>query len=834
MSTLLPQYRPEDYGAGSGLIWLGDTYTYEQVTTMWPNVRWSYMYSGYTPIGELSDISMVIVDSSGTVMEDMWSTYSGIYEPGCSWVITSGFNTESSWTTGTTITDIFQVSGYVYAYSGAYLTILTSGQTLAIGAGQTAFEVAGNVFTRYDGPYTFQPMAVRTYYHSGTVGQYVLSNGAIPAALYTNFYGTPTAVTVMLSGGISTPDTRLGVIETAHTYSGTASEAWKEWTQDEAAIMEAYERTISGGTAGYIVTPTNPSGIMVQGVPTPPLLTIAPGNYNVSYGHIWFYNTCNIDARSARFFARRMTASGSHMGYSSTWRSPTGDMARAVVTVGSDRYVQCPFLAGEEAPATASWDAYARGQYFSNSDIYLPTIIAQDPVDDHYGLYDGCGIRFLAMYHSKISNISIRGAYRYAIIYSPDSDGSSYNNYHFGVVYKYLTAIKFRMRNGRTQGAWLNNSNFWEGQFTQADPGVGWDPDTAPTVMFDNDNSDANPNRDTREDSMLDIATGSQSYIQFYSVPSFWTENLSTETMNIMHFVRASGWSGVKMYKGRFEGQDDPIVTADGRIINRTWWLRGSVAGNVFDDNVSQSALTGIPSQYIGNGIDFSQDGQPIPGFSQRGSRTLYKYPEDESGENHTMKIMSQDLYLASPDANILMRSADGSKMRAIYVDEIVDSLTSRAYPVVKVRSLPHVWMKWKLSTEPDSAYTDDYVTYPTGSTIYFRFGDFESVPIHYDGAVPYIRPYITYWPNNEEEGYPVYPSGVINGIAGTGGSGSLAGMYRLTNANIVNEAYAEIQYTFTESGLISPSIWLNVNTEPGGVNKRLDQISYRWRITIA
>jgi hypothetical protein len=63
MSTIYTQYKPEDFGAGSGLIWLGDTYSYAQVTGMWPNVKWGYLYSGYTNLGTVSDYSMIKIAS---------------------------------------------------------------------------------------------------------------------------------------------------------------------------------------------------------------------------------------------------------------------------------------------------------------------------------------------------------------------------------------------------------------------------------------------------------------------------------------------------------------------------------------------------------------------------------------------------------------------------------------------------------------------------------------------------------------------------------------------------------------------------------------------------
>ncbi len=732
MSTLLPQYRPEDYGAGSGLIWLGTTYTYEQVTARWPHVRWSYLYSGITDVGDLSELSMIIVESGGTTMEDYWNTYSGMYRSGCSWV--------------------------------------------------------------------------------------------------TNVSGQ-----------------RTSVIETVHTYSGLPQNAWQSWTQDEAAIMEAYELTISGGSGGYAITASNPSGIAIQGLGTPPLFTIAPGNYNVSYGHIWFYNTCNIDARSARFFANRYSASH-HVGYSPTWRCPTGDEAKAVITLGSDAFVQCPWLGGYDS--SHDFHDYGRGQYFEKCDIYLPEVIANSPVGTHYGVYAGAGIRFLAMYNVKIRNITTRGAFRYSVIFSPDSDGSSYNEYFFGSNYKFLVGVKFRIRNGKESGGWMNNSIFYGGMWQQADPGTGWDHRLNPTVMFDNDNSAANPNRDTREDQYLALpAQGS--YIQFKSAPSFWTENFGTETLNIVHFIRASGWSGVTMRRGRFEGQNDLMVNPDTlEIIHRKWWITGDVSSNVFEDNVSHSVLDGCPREYIGNGIDFNQINMPLPGYSTQGTHTPFiaPYPESrEQGPNHSTKIMSQDLLLTSPGSNIYMVSSGAEKMRAIYIDEIIDSETGRIYPVAKVKAVPYTWIKWKLASEPDSAFTSLVKTYPIGSTLRIRIGDFEGLPstAATGNYLPYIRFYSHYyndtalvdgdWTAVADVTY--FPTGIVDGLGGkaqSDPSSSNAWSYFAANANVFNGSYAELQYTYNYSGVVRMESWINYYDYNGAPLKRDAGVDYGYAITIS
>lgn len=857
MSTLLPQYYPEDFGAGSGLIWLGDAYTYEQVSSMWPNVRWSYLYSGITQSGELSELSMIVPESAAQ-METYWAEYSGMYIPGCSAIATPAVDAVPAyWVTGflnpaTSYLAQFMWSGTAYVYSGCTLIALASGESYEVAEGEGCFWKAQTTVNDHSYTYATGPT---TLTNSGAVdtdpkwivysGSFVdvlvnVVSGLIPTALQYTYNGSPgfymIASLPIASGYVdevaAVPATFDYVIETAHTYSGAPEDAWRSWTQDEAAIMEAYERTISGGQSDYAITSSNPSGIAIQGLDTPPLFTIHPGNYNVSYGHIWFYNTCNIDARSARFFANRKT--GQHVGYSPTWRCPTGDEAKAVITIGSDAFVQCPHLGG--ADSSHEFHDYVRGHHFQKCDVYLPEVIAQYPVDDHFGVYDGAGIRMLAMYNVKIRNITTRGAFRYAVIFSPDSDGASYNDFHFGSNYKFLTGIKFRIRNGREQGGWFNNSIFWGGMWQQATPATGWDPDANPTVMFDNDNSTANPNRDIREDGYLDIDTGVSSYKQFVSIPSFWTDNFGTETLNIVHFIRASGWVGVTMRKGRFEGQDTPIIHPDtGAPINRTWWLTGQVQNNFFEDTVSQAALNGIPRQYIGNGIDFAYNGIPIPGFSNRARYTRYKYGTSSSnvpGDNNSTHIMSHDLYLATPGANIVTLSSNGEKLRALYIDEFVDTETSRHYPVVKARTIPHAWVKWKLSTE--DTYTQETKTYPIGSTLHFKFGDFESLPDYgWTGSyVPYVRPYIQIQ-KNDGNTYTVYPSGLVNGIAGLG-TVSTRGIYRADNANVINDSYAEIGYTFNESGIIKVSCWQYGWVDSTTDVRRFDEVEYGYVITIS
>jgi hypothetical protein len=829
MSTIYTQYKPEDFGAGSGLIWLGDTYSYAQVTGMWPNVKWGYLYSGYTNLGTVSDYSMIKIASG---MQTYWNTYSGMYVPGCYWTTqffnTSGVNCAYLVTGLVSSLDYLSNDVRIY-YSGANHAVLNPGSSLTDIFGYRTYLATGIDGTGFieippEGAYTNVSAHPQHYYAGGT---WAIHEGAgSVSAIYSGItlYSTDT-----------NPE-GIGVVETCKTYSGAYADSWKEWTQDEAAIMEAYERTVGPIANMYDTISGNAWSASYT---CPKLFSITPGLYYTSYGHIWFHTTCDIDAKGAKFQIRRKT--GQHMGYSPTWRAPTGDEAKAAITVGTEYHKRYPKL-GPIWNASPADLPYTPNSKMQDCDIYLPSIASYGvPSTWHYGQYDGAGIRLLAQYNTKIRNINAIGAFRYGVIFCNDDIGSSYNEYHFTKLYNFLVGIKFRFRHGSNNQAWLNNSRWDGGMCLQASPKSTWDPNVNPTVLFDNDNSALNPNMDRREDAYIGLPSAALGLSQFYHSPTFWSDNFATELNNIVYFIRASGWNNVTFRKGRFESLEDPLLNPQTNTWQprRRWWLRGDVTRNIFEDTVSNSALQGLPEEYIGRGIDFIQYNQPLPGFSEKGVFTPFKNPDNTSaGLNHSTYNLSQDLYLNRPGAELFMVDATGEKMRSIYIDDITDPVSGRQYPVVKAKPTPHVWMKWKLSTEDDTEYSTKYRKFPVGSTVHFKFGDFESIPTTSATTVyrPKMRLYMTWIPGNQSTDDLVgfSPSGLVNGIAGT--SGNYTYNWFADNANVINNSYVEAAYTFNQSGIVYPRLFMSgylVNSSNLGYYKIFDYMRHLHRIEI-
>jgi len=844
-STIYTQHTPEMYGAGSGLIWLGDAYTYEQVTSRWPNVKWSYLYSGYTNLGKVSDYSMIRVQSG---MQNYWNTYSGMYKSQCYW--TSEFYVSGN--CGSHVYPSFfndtetRVRGVRIYYSGTYGVNLAPGNTFYNGYANPAYVVAPVTYqitpvireVPYNGSYTNDTGSTVSVYYRGT---WAVSEGN--EDLYSN------AMPAMLMGTASGFSEGIGVVETCHTYSGAPEDAWKEWTQDEAAIMEAYERTVGPNDALY-----SSSGNAWGGsVAAPKKFTITPGHYSVSFGHIWFHTSCDIDGQGARFKAYR--GNFRNMGTSPTWRSPTGNQAKALITIGADRYVNYdrlgPLRVGDSRPAPG----------FKDCNVFFPHLTSANSVySEHIGDIDGAGIRFLGVYTCNFYNVNMYDNVRYGIIFSADDLGMSYNEYHLGKIYgSILVALKWRLRDGSNNQAWFNNSKFIGGHISAGTSRcIGlWDPDTAPTVLLDNDNSLENPNRDPREDIYMGLVPEGAGAYQFgHHIPTFWADNVSTETGGFLYFIRASGWCNINWNKGRFEGMEEAIWHK-GRsewIPRREWWLTGNVYRNVFIDTVSNGALDGLPQKYIGKGIDYVQYNNPLPGNNYLGAYTQYQRVRTvgEAGLNNSTYCISQDLYIGGSEGKIIMPSKDKEKCRALYIDTIVDPVSSKEYPVAKVKNIPYVWIKWKAASEPDSYYSTDHRTFPVGTKVRFKFGDFESIPQNsfyntYLGTTsravinaPLIKSYHQFWPttSSSDTYIGIYPSGIIDGETGTRtldpGQTLYAGAWAYWNPNVVNDSYVEADYTFTESGICRPRLYMGGYLTNGGRFFRFDANYHLHSIIIA
>lgn len=852
-STIYTQHTPEMYGAGSGLRWLGDHYTYEQVTSMWPSVKWSYLYSGFTLSGAVSDYSMVRISGG---MQSYWNAYSGMYLPGCYEVNTlHSLGSENTYLgLGPGYSFIPPLSGFMHIYSGFFNSfVYVSAPTFDIPSGETYYVASSAPGGGWSTPIIYRPyLGPQTLNWDGSRSLAILYSGT-----WINYTATGTLPPELRGGSLGFGEAGWfyaiprysfsGVVETRHTYSGSPSDAWKEWTQDEAAIMEAYERTVGSWTTDY-----SSSGNAFGGsVAAPKEFIITPGEYNTSFGHIWFHTNCNINGNGARFIGAQK--SGTSLGTSPTWRSPTGNEAKAMITIGADRYVRYdrlgPFRTGDSRPNRSFVDAV----------VTFPAL-RSSATKSHIGLMEGAGIRFLGVYTSIFNNVNIYDYVKYGVIFSADDLGMSYNTYNIGKIYgAILVAIKWRLRNGSNNQAWFNNSRFIGGHIALGSSKCtgDWDPDTAPTVLLDNDNSNENPNRDLREDIYTLQPTPNAGIGQFGVItPTFWADNVATEGAGHVYFLRASGWTNINWTKGRFEGMEEPLWHS-GRnewIPKREWWLAGNVSRNTFVDTVSNGALEGVPSKYLGRGIDFVQYSQPLPGGNYLGGYTPFNRMRTiaDAGLNKSTYIMSHDLYLNSDKAKVLMPNETREKLRSIYVTTITDPVSGKEYPVVKAKSEPYVWIKWKAKDEPDSYYSTEHRQFAVGTTVRFKFGDFESIPrdSFYNTYIdttstavinaPLIKSYhqfnsatatsLTYT--------SIFPSGVVDGKTGTQimlhpSQPLYAGSWTYWNDNVINDSYIEADYTFNTRGICRPRLYMIGHLTNGGRIFRFDANYHLYTIKI-
>lgn len=673
MSYIFTQWSPIDFGAGSGLVWLEDIYaSLAEASAAYPNVRWSYLYSGYTAVGDVSNYSFITVTSGGTEMEDFWAAYSGMYLPGCYWVTSGG--------------------------------------------------------------------------------------------------------------------SRIGVIESRHTASGAPEEAWRSWTVDEAAIMEAYERTIGNVTgSNYLITTTNYSGNhWNSSFAAPKQFVITPGHYCISYGHVWFYHTCHVDGSGARFSVHKRYA-GDNMGTSAVHRTPTGNEAKAAVTIGRDQFI---------LPNNPN--------VFHYSEITLPAISAYlgryewgfDSGQFH--LYDGALLRINSMIGCKINRININGPTKYGIIFCPESVGAYFNNLEIFNIYDTQIAIKFNLQNTESDGiAWLNGTTFRGGWIQNAASASGWDPNQYPTVIFDSDNTNENPNRDPADDIFR------TNYERFNKSPNCWVDDVATENTGTVQYFRMSGMQNWSFTRGRFEGQQSAVQNADtGALVKKQSWLKGNISANMVKDTLSQELWPTIPSEYIGNGFDFEQMNIALPGYSQLG--THYPNATDMPGDNTaSTQHISYDIYFDKPGAKIHMQDAAGEKVRSLYIDTVVDPISGNSTPVIKTVLTPSVFLKWKLDGETE--YHNNAGSYPVGSKIWFKFGDFSSLPTN--SLLNYIRPYIRQ--------YTTLSSYTVAQLINSGLEAHISAYYYLddtynNNALYVQHgSYVEAYCVFTQSGIIYPAIWM-------------------------
>ena len=843
MSTIYTQHYPEDFGAGSGLVWLGDSYTYEQAQAAWPNVKWSYLYSGFTELGSASDYSMIRVSGA---MSEFWNSHSGMYttDNGCRWTTEFAGTGIHGWYLYRS--DVFEdipeeeIHGvYLYPKNATFsfeAGIPSSGQSITHdsalfpnhrmlviewnGLSGSKFGIAADLAYGESGDMRFTTtsnFAYAIYYSGWAVAESIedIEQAQNFNPLLNGFYLTIPATDYT---GLA------GVIETRHTYSGALEDAYRDWTQDEAAIQEAYERTV----ATLYASSSSISGVHWRGsIGAPPLFTINPGFYHTSYGHIWWHTTCDVDARGAKFYVGRKSTSF-NAGTSPVWRTPTGNEAKAALTIGKCELVQSVSL-GKSA------------QVHQDCEIQMPHIMPYDYgySTGDYHLYDGCGVRFLSMYNDRIRGINIAGPFRYAVINSPDAGaGSSYNRLSFRKVYNALVLFKFMLRANSDNASWLNNSIWEDGQVMQTTySGTNtWNAEVHPTVMFDADDSIENPNRDPADDIFLtqdEIYSGQKQWGG--NSPQLWFENFGTETSPIVRFFQVSGVQGWEFRRGRFENTSSLIYNpATGKYIKPASFMSGPIRDIRFVENISQEAINCVPQRLIGSGVSFEQNSISIAGYPHYG-----KYVEGlwHSGKSRTTKHVAYDLYFNQPEARLIMPNASREKIRALYIDDIVDPTTNVTYPVAKVMEIPSVWMKWRVSGVVGD-YTNEPITAPVGSTIFFKFGNFGTIPTEVRSAdYAYIRPYIRFTDasTNETITVPIIPVGANEHI------NSFWYMKpdspdQNDNYNYIQKgSYAECYYTFTTSGLIKPEIWMADTT---GTSRDdyvyVDNNDYEYRITIS
>lgn len=807
MSTIFHQVYPEDFGAGSGLVWLDDLYNNQtEAQAAYPHVTFSYLYSGMTRFGNVSDYSMITI--SGPT-QWFWDSYSGMYSDYCYWLpltarATSGISYEAK--TATTTSTVDDTTNLRVAYEGSYFTILPNGSTYNTSS-------TAEIIYVYDGDDSSYSTisGVSSYTYGGSTAAFVYYSGEW--AVHDNTDAVPInngVGTLFVTEGLDTTD--MYVMEAQHTYSGAVTEAYKTWTTDAAAIMECY-----GRMSQYHYDPPSSSngysGIYWQSPAlfAPPKLTINPGHYFIPHGKIWFHAPVHLDARGVRFSADFTPRED--YGISPTFRSPTGREAKALITLGYNNHIF-----GVERD-TASFN------------IFLPMLKPYDPGSSTPAQdLTGAALRILHFYGSQVHNINCAGPVRYGVIFSPEGEGASFNDFTLNKLHGCLVYWKWRLRgnysknwgesiNEEPQAAWMNDTIIREGQMIvdslSTYKNSDWSPYVGPVTAFDALNDATNPNRHPAEDIFYQqppaTSVGSKTHQFDYPSGGVWFENVSPEMVGNCHLIVASGWTNMRFEKGRYEGQNSVwSYAASGVQFGQKSIIRGQVSGNYIRNPLYGANITGIPEHLIGSGIMVETFDTGIGGMSQKGIYgNSFRVDGDENevrwGNYRSMRSMSGDLLMQGGHSRLLMETNDGEQLKEIYVDDVYDN--GNRFGVVKVRTQPKAWIKWKVATDT-GPFHNEHLTVPAGTEISYRFGDFSALPDNY-----YVRPYITHYK-------------LDGGLAVR-----LGDFYYNDDSRIYKNRYAEISEVHTATGLITPSIWIK-----GSSAKKyeyLDEVQHGGRIEV-
>jgi hypothetical protein len=396
---------------------------------------------------------------------------------------------------------------------------------------------------------------------------------------------------------------------------------WKEWTLDEAAIMQAYElaRKEVYRYRGQVITPG--------------ILEFDPGKYYVSYGHIWFdQNVILRNAKEVVLVVDHKADAGKDPGLY------TEDEAKAVISVGTDRH---------KKPGAAMWG-------FTTD---LPKVELQY-ISNNVGLHQttGAAYRFLSSYECRFYNIGFQGPFRYGIIFCAECEGTAYTHYHMSMCQGALIGIKWRFRK------WMNSCYIHEGLWSGCSPQMmgykgakhGYDQSINPTILLDADNTQSNPNDGHYEwEGDYQGKLGGGGHWQFI--------DCGFENRKFQTFWRACAPRAHKFFRIRFESMgrssmDDVLNNAIRRdaIILTKDPKQGDYLGsqNEFLDNYDMKHFPRIPKEYFEDGVIAVRG---LDTFA--GGRGVY-----DSVTHHT-----NDLFIDRDGGNILMKSDDGQATLKIF-----------------------------------------------------------------------------------------------------------------------------------------------------------------------
>ena len=470
-----------------------------------------------------------------------------------------------------------------------------------------------------------------------------------------------------------TEDTQLGTTKLCDKYTDEATakaafptiptfnvkqKTWEDWTVNDAAIMEAYERAEQAITrpALQLANPTT--------------LYIPPGTYDVTPGLIWFYGGVEIQARRVNFAGTNLANAGTSPTWESGYYGFDTKEALAVVTIGYDSILRRPTK------------STSRGLTH-----WLPTIINKNywpwrPLHEA----QGTAYRFLGSYDNEYHGISYSGPLKYGIILCDRTHGSIGSKFYLGQCLNARVAIKWRNLK------WMNTQYFYGGWFEihksllwlppNDDPHStheGHDQINCPTTLIDYCNTSENPNDPPEEYPMESRFEPGSNHVEF--------KDTFFENTQYLQFWRAHNPRAWKFYGTRFEAFGIPVPGEGGCIYPReAIKITGdSACQNVFDDCVKNWDIMEFPEKYIANG-DIEIRGKGMPdGYNK-------------CGQGSATQQQFHDLAIERKAGSIAMYDEKGTSRFMIYpklTQYKRPDGTKVKFATNRIKQVPHAEMRW-------------------------------------------------------------------------------------------------------------------------------------------